>query len=192
MNYTRTLAVHTLDSPINVRLPEAEDLLSMDASALELMTDFHHNVPPMIEASTSVDEADELMQREHCTYKIVIDHAEQLRGIVTLLDIHSSLTLAASNATGLNRTELPVTEIMVPVEQLHGIAYSRLARAQVRDLVETMKTLSERFLLVLDDDSGRLRGLVSSRVLSRRLALPNMPFRPAQTISEIQAALGHH
>ena len=192
MNYTKTLTVEPLQSDLKVRIPDEDVMLSMDCSAMELLTDFAHSVPPMIESSTSVDEADHLMRREHCTYKIVIGSDEQFRGIVTLLDIHSSATMRATNKTGLSRNELAVTEVMVPRSDLHALRFSKFEKATVRDIVELLKSLGERFLLVIDDDTGSLRGLVSSRSVTRRLALPNMPFKPARTFAEIQSALSQH
>ena len=156
---------------------------------MELMSDFAHSIPPMIEASTSVEEADHLMRREHCTYKIVIGNEEEFRGIVTLLDIHSSATMRATTSTGLSRSELSVTEVMVPRSELHALRFSKFERANVRDILGLLQSLGERFLLVIDDDTGSLRGLVSFRSVTRRLALPNMPFKPARTFAEIQTAL---
>jgi CBS domain-containing protein len=191
MDLSRKMSVIALENTLRVRMPEPELMLSMDSPATELLSDFARSIPPMVEGSTPVDEVDSLMRREHCTYKIVISSDEQFLGIITSLDIHSSETMRATMRTGLPRNELPVTEVMVPRSELHGMLFSKFERASVGDVVGLLGSLGERFLLVIDDDTRVLRGLVSSRDVIRRLALPEIPIKPARTFSEIQAVLGH-
>lgn len=192
MNYVRTLQVMALESSLSVRLPEADKLLTNESPALELLTDFAHSIPPMLESGTSLADAEQLMRREHANLKIIIGQGEAFRGILTLLDIHSSRTLKMANAMKVERKDLTVADVMIPRNELHAIDQDTLASANVGQVAELLQALGERFLLVVDHANSVLVGLISARDLTRRLNVPDFVAGPAKSFSEIQAALAKH
>ena len=148
MNYIRNLQVMALESSLSVRLPEADKLLTNESPALELLTDFAHSIPPMLESGTSLADAEQLMRREHANLKIIIGQGESFRGILTLLDIHSSRTLKIANAMKVERNDLTVADVMIPRNELHAIDQDTLASATVGQVAQLLQELGERFLLV--------------------------------------------
>lgn len=189
MNAINKLEPVTLPAGVKVRQPEPEVLLSTNCPAMEILTDFEHSVPPMLEASTSVNNADQLMHREHCTMKLVIGQDEVFKGIVTYLDIHSSKLMQVATKTGISRNDLTVADVMIPRTQLHAVSFAKFEKATVGDVLALLESLDERYLLVMDYEAGVLRGVVSLRDLRRRLHLPETAAVRANSFADLQAAL---
>jgi CBS domain-containing protein len=189
MNHHKHLDVRALDGALRIRRPDPATPYTTDSPALELFTDFERNPPPMLESSTSVQDAEAFMLREHASFKLVIGHDEDFRGIITLLDIRSSKLMRIANATGIPRQELTVSDVMIPRQQLHMVTHSALQRATVGAVLAALERLGERYLLVVDDEDESLRGLFSAREIKRRLHLPDMAEVPGRSVAAIKAAL---
>lgn len=189
MTAETSLPTVSLSGALQVRLPEPAAMLTPESPAAELMTDFAHGVPPMIEGNISLGEADRLMRIEHCSYKVVVDANDQFRGIITLHEIHSAAALRAAEMSGVNHDEVPVEDVMLRRDDLHGVPYSALQQATVRDVVALMRQLAESFVLIVDDDSGALRGLIRTRDVMRCLNLTDVPLKPGRTFADLQSTL---
>ena len=189
MKHYRELETRPLGEAIQVRRPEPGELLNLNSRALDLLVDFSRNQPPMLESATSVDDAEATMRREHSGLKLVIGADETFRGIVTQLDIRSSKLMRIANATNIPRSDLTVADVMIPRSKLHAVDFRVFSTATVGAVLCTMQALGEQYLLVTEDDSNCLRGIISARDITRRLPLPDIDSGPARSLADIQAAM---
>jgi CBS domain-containing protein len=141
--------------------------IDLNSSAMLVFVDFELQQPFMLEQSTSVTEAAEIMRREHVRRKLVIDSEERLRGIVSMTDLISTKTMKAVNTTGLKQSELTVADVMVHKSSLQAISLEALQRASIGDALATMKEFGEEHLVVVEN--ACVRGLVSNTDIARVL-----------------------
>ena len=181
-----TVSVATIE---NIEQPVSDTLLNLQSPATEVFTDFSKNNPLMLEQSTPIKEALEMMKRSHVKLKLVIDSQESFRGIVSLADLLSVKTMQASQATRLHRDDLTVANIMTRRKDLHAIRYDGLASAKVGDLLATMKSFGDQHVLVVDTDKNSIRGLISARDIARRLHIPVSINARANSFAEVYQAI---
>ena len=181
-----TVSVATIE---NIEQPVSDTLLNLQSPATEVFTDFSKNNPLMLEQSTPIKEALEMMKRSHVKLKLVIDSQESFRGIVSLADLLSVKTMQASQATRLHRDDLTVADIMTRRKDLHAIRYDGLASAKVGDLLATMKSFGDQHVLVVDTDKNSIRGLISARDIARRLHIPVSINARANSFAEVYQAI---
>ncbi len=169
--------------------PVSSRPLDTDSPALEVLTDFNEQAPMMLEQSTPLDRAIDLMKRTHVKLKLVIDSDEAFRGVISLADLLSVKVLRASQATGLGRHELTVANVMIPRSALHAVDYRELEGARIGDLLSTMKNFGERYVLVVDSEDRSIRGMVAASDIARGLHMPIQIGERANTFSDIYAAV---
>jgi CBS domain-containing protein len=185
----RSLETTTLDAVAEIDRPQVKETLTLDDSASEVFIDFQLTMPPMLEADTSVNAAQFLMEREHATLKLVIGRDETFRGVITQVDICSSKLLRVCNATGIPRSELTVAEVMTPREQLHAVRMPAFMRASVGRVLDTLQRLGEQYLLIVDEESSRIRGLICARDITRRLHLRDIDSGRANSFVDLVSTL---
>lgn len=151
--------------------PAGENLIDSDSSAIQLMTDFENHFAQVVSVNTQIDQAEYQMRLAHVRLKIVVDHDKNFVGIVTASDI-SEEEIMKHVANGIARDELTIADFMQPRSQLLVLEYSELAKASVRDLVETLKQRQCQHALVADKDKVHLRGIISASDIARRLHIP--------------------
>jgi CBS domain-containing protein len=100
------------------RLPES---VTLESSALEVMTDLKKVPAQCIEPGAAVDEANAKMIREGVRLLFVTDGQDHLLGVVTATDILGRRLVQVMMARGVGREEVSVREIMTPREQLEAI-----------------------------------------------------------------------
>lgn len=190
MNEFNTLKTVGLGQVEEIQRPLTDDReVSLNSSAREVFTDFTLEPPFMLEESTPVNQAIEMMQREHVRRKLVIDSKERLRGVVSLADLMSSKVIRAIEATGLKRDDLTIASVMVHKDSLQGIELKEFEHARIGDLLRTMKQFGEEHLLVVDGTHQRLCGIVSTTDIARKLHQAVTIDERATTFSEIYSSI---
>lgn len=150
--------------------PEHSKELTGDSSALEVFTDFHKVKPLVIDAQTSAIDAEKLMLKAHVRLKIVVDADEQFLGIVSLQELNSQ-EMIKKISHGASREELLVIDFMKPKSELKAFSYSEMKKATINELVSALQKSGQQHCLVLDDDR-KIRGVISTSDIARRLSLP--------------------
>lgn len=189
MQTYKTLPTATLSDIGRIERPDRSRALTPDSPAMAVFTDFREQPPLLLEQSTPLEEAIELMKRTHEKLKLVIDSEETFRGLITLADLLSMKVMRASQATGLSRRELSVAEVMVPRSALHAVNYEDLAAARIGDLLSTMRDYGDRFVLVVDREARSIRGILSAGDIARGLHIPVQIGERANTFSDIYLAV---
>lgn len=151
--------------------PAGDNFIDSGSAALNLMTDFESHFAQVVSVNTQIDQAEYQMRLAHVRLKIVVDHDKHFVGIVTAADI-SEEEIMKHVANGMMRSEITVADLMQPRSQLMVLDYSELAKATVRDLVDTLKQRQCQHALVADKDKVHLRGIISASDIARRLHIP--------------------
>lgn len=185
MSRYRNLSTVALTQFDTIERPDHSRALTLDYPALEVFTDFRVQQPLMLEQTTPLEEAIELMKRTHEKLKLVIDAGETFRGVISLADLLSVKVLRASQATGLHRRDLTVAEVMTPREALHAVDYRDLAGARIGDLLTTMKNVGDSYILVVESDRRSIRGVLAASDIARGLQIPLHIGARANTFSDI-------
>ncbi len=190
MNEFNTLKTVGLGKIEDIQRPIAGDAeVGLDSSAREVFTDFNLEHPFMLEESTTVNNAIEMMQREHVRRKLVIDRNERLRGVVSLSDLMSAKVIKALEATGLKRDDLTIASVMVHKDTLQAVELKEFEHARIGDVLMTMKQFGEEHLLVVDAANDRLCGIVSTTDIARKLHQAVTIDERATTFSEIYKSI---
>jgi CBS domain-containing protein len=174
-----------------VERPEGELSLDLESPALKVFTDFKVRAPFMLEKSTQIDEAIEIMRRTHVKQMLVIDAQEAFRGVISLSDLLSVKVARAAASTGLKREDLGVAHVMTSRTDLHAVEYPTLTSAKIGDLLKTMESYGDHYLLVVDRQSSRLRGIVSATEIGRALHSPVSITARANSFAEICRVVQH-
>jgi len=173
----------------DIQHPEDVVTLDLHSPATAVFTDFTRQSPLMLEQSTSVVAAREMMKRTHVKLKLVIDSHEHFRGVITLEDLMSTKVMRGADQSGLRQHELTVAQVMTPRSALHGIDIRDLSSACIGDVLATMKKYGEQHVLVVDQQLGSIRGIVSANDIARRLHVPIVISEKANSFSDIYRAV---
>jgi CBS domain containing-hemolysin-like protein len=189
MEVFRKLKTVSMADIAAIEQPESVKSLNLHSPAEEVFTDFSKTTPLMLEQSTPIDEAVEMMKRSHVKLKLVIDSRELFRGVISLADLLSVKTMRAAQSTGMRRDELTVAHVMTRREDMHAISIKSLSSARIGDLLATMETFGDQHVLVVDPDARSIRGMISARDIARRLHIPVSINARANSFAEVYQAV---
>lgn len=164
LTYVSTKNTHGLTFPARV------ENINLYSSASTVFTDFNENAPRMIESNTRADELVRLMRKEHVRLKIVVDESNQFEGIISLEDL-SEEAFIKHIAKGFKRSEILVADLMRSKDDLLALSFTSLQKADIESLLFSQKDNFQQHLLVLDEESKKIRGLISSNDVARQLKL---------------------
>lgn len=166
-----------VDGPVLLPDPMASpgQLMSMQDPALPLMTDLRNGPTIAVEPTMQIDQALELMRSAAVRLCIVIDDSRHLLGAISAHDIQGDRPIRVMQAAGsdrrsASRRDLTVGEVMHPLSQMQVIGWRDAERASIGMIVEAMKLVGQRHLLVVETDKGlrrTLRGLFAASRIER-------------------------
>jgi CBS domain-containing protein len=151
--------------------PEAVEDISLETSALKFFTDFHDTKPRVIESSVSASDVNEIMLKSHINMEFVVTGDNHFLGIVSAEDIDNRKILLKVSE-GFKRDEIMITDMMIPKNELVALAFSELAKATIGDVIDMLKDSGHEHFLVIDQETNKIRGIISAREISRILHLP--------------------
>lgn len=164
-----------------------------DSPAIEVMTDLRLVAAATIEVETHVDVANQAMIARGVRSLLVVDHQGAVVGLVTARDILGERPMQAVRNRGVRHEDIRVRDIMTPREVIEVLSISDVLRADVGNVVETLKGSGRQHALVVDNDpiSGRqmVRGVFSASQVARQLGIPLHTTEVARTFAEIEAVL---
>jgi CBS domain containing-hemolysin-like protein len=173
----------------DIQRPAASRALSMHSPAMEVFTDFTRQQPLMLEQSTTIDGAREMMKSTHTRLFLVIDSQESFRGVISLDDLVSEHVMKVMVHSRLRLHELTVEQAMTPRDRLHAIDFAELQLANIGDVVATMKKFGERHVLAVDTQNCSLRGIVSAHNIARKMHEPVVINERAVSFSDFYRAI---
>ena len=185
-------------------LPEQ---VTMESSALDVMTDLTQLPAQTIEPEASVEEANAKMIRQGVRLLFVTDREARLLGLITATDILGGHVLQTMLARGVPRAEVRVHEIMTPRDHLEAIDMFDLRGAKVGHVLSTLKQSGRQHAIVIEVHeptfqerltmqqqpvvTQTVRGLFSVTQIARQLGLQPQSTELAVTFAELEALLAH-
>lgn len=172
-------------------LPEK---LTLDSPAIMTLTDFRHVPPLMIEPNVSLDWTLLRMKREGVRMFLVINHAEQVLGLITATDILGDKPMRLSHETGQRYQDVLVRDVMTPCMDLDVIEMIDVLKASAGNVLETLRLSGRQHAIVVDTlEDGRtaIRGVFSASHLARQLDIQIEFSQVPKSFSEIEEAINH-
>jgi hypothetical protein len=114
-------------------------------------------------------------------------------GLITATDIQGEKPQHLHRELNLRREEMVVRDIMTPYDRLEVIYLEDVLTATVGDIVATLRSVSRRHALVLDNDprSGRpaIRGIFSITQIGNQMGRVIDIAELAHTFAEVEMVL---
>lgn len=166
----KTLTYVSTKDVNNLIWPATTEDINIYSSALSVFTDFTAAGPRVIESSTRADELVQLMKKEHVRMKIVVDTDNHFIGVISLDDLSEDVFIKQV-ANGFKRSELMVADLMRAKEGLLALSYTSLKNSDIESLLFSQRHNLLQHLLVIDEDTKAIRGVISSNDVVRQLRL---------------------
>lgn len=166
--------------------------VTLEAPALQVMTDFEAVTAVIILSGDSLDEAHRRMIQRSVRLLLVVDQDRRVVGVITATDILGEKPMTVVAQRGIRREELLVRDVMTPHELLQVLELEDVRVAKVGHIVATLKHQGRQHALVVQrDTAGRqnVRGLFSSTQIARQLGVSIPTSETARTFAEIEAQL---
>lgn len=168
------------------------DRVSLEHSALDVLTDFDRITAVIILAGDTLDEAHRRMIQRGIRLLLVVDQDRRVVGVITATDILGEKPVQTLVERGIRREELTVRDIMTPQERLEVLHYEDVRVAKVGHIVATLQKSGRQHALVVDvsgDGRHTVRGVFSATQIARQLGIAIQTSQVAMTFSEIEATL---
>lgn len=166
----KTLSLYSVEAIDHLVQPTDFEGMTLNSPALTVVTDFKHNQPNIVAASTTARDALDMMQQEQTKLKLVVDHDAELVGLLHL-DQLSDQSIMRRIAFGDSRNDITVADLMRPRERIKALAYQQLQHCSIADVVNTLQSSGEQHCVVVDRESHQIRGVISAQDIARRLRM---------------------
>jgi CBS domain-containing protein len=168
-------------------------VVTLDAPALDVMTDLTRVKAATIAPTLSLKEARQAMIQQGVRLLFVVDQMPCIEGLITSTDLEGDRPLQQAARLGVTYPDLVVTDVMTGLSELDVIDFDELGQATVGQLVNTLKNVGRRHLLVVQrasrEAASRVRGVVSQTQIERQLGHAIDATEIASTFAEIQQVL---
>lgn len=173
-----------------IERPPQPIYLSLDAPALEVMTDFRSVRAVTVSPHVVIDDALERMKTSGVRMLLVSDERERVFGIITARDIQGERPVQLVREGGLSRAAITVEQLMTPAGQIEVIRFASVANARIGHVVATLHRLERQHALVVEEDArGRqtVRGVFSTSEIGKRIGRDlNEMVGSAHSLAELQ------
>lgn len=173
-----------LVQPISARV-------TLDSSALEVMTDLARVPAVSIHGSASLEAANGYMIARGVRSLFVVEHDGRVVGLITAADILGERAMRIAQARGAARGELVVADVMTPATEAVAFSLRDVAGAKVGHIIASMQQASRHHALVSESGEGgeRIRGIFSASEIARQLGEPVQIPDIATTFAEVEQVL---
>lgn len=172
--------------------PGTFERVSAASPAIRVMTSLRQVSAGTIRPDATIVEATQTMIARGVRLLLVVDRDNLVVGLITARDTRGERPVRLVHEQGGRFEDLQVRDVMTPRDAIDLIEIRDVMRAEVRDIVATLKDQGRQHALVADTDpiTGRIRicGIFSATQIGRQLGLPVQTFEVAKTFAEIQAA----
>ena len=168
------------------------ELVSLDSTALDVMTDLTRVTAVIIFAGDPIDEAHHRMIQRGVRLLLVVDQDRKVQGVITANDVLGEKPVQAAVQRGVPRSEIQVRDIMTPRAALQVLELADVNAATVGHVVATLKAAGRQHTLVVDRDvrgQKRIRGIFSATQIARQLGVAITTDAVVRTFADIEALL---
>jgi CBS domain-containing protein len=170
-------------------LPEK---VTLEDSAVQVMTDFESTTAIIILPADTVDEAHSRMIQRAVRLLLVVDENRSVLGVITATDILGEKPVQVAVERGSARGDIQVRDIMTPQEQIEVLDMAAVRGAKVGYVVATLSRAGRQHAIVVERDrhgGQTVRGVFSATQIARQLGVSMQTTEVARTFSEIEATL---
>ena len=161
------------DTPIAQIRPLAAAAVTLDSPALAVITDLTQVKAATTPPGASLAQAEQTMIHQGVRMLFVVSELPAIRGLITSTDLRGDRAVRIVQERGLHHDELCVADVMTEVSVLDAVDFDALERANVGNLVATLKRFGRQHLLVVQgataDTPRRVRGVISRTQIERQL-----------------------
>lgn len=182
-----TLSLFKTEPSDTLAWPHANEHLSLDSPAADVVADFAEHAPYRLSAATPAISILPLLKQSHVNAALVTDSNERFCGLITRDDV-SEARLLQLVASGTPREDIVAADCMQPRDSLHSVSFKEIQRAKVKDVLETLRASGQQQCLVTDQKNHEIRGLICARDIAELLNLHVDIAKPA-TFAELSRIL---
>ncbi|HEY9148555.1 MAG TPA: CBS domain-containing protein [Gammaproteobacteria bacterium] len=192
-NYT-SLPYHNLNNGVTYQRPPQRlpEKVTAESPATDVMTDFTKVAAITMGPCATLDAAEQRMIASGVRLLLVTDQSNAILGIITATDLQGDRPVKYLQEVGGKREDIYLRDIMTPADKIEVLYMVDVENAQVGNIVETMKRVGRQHALVIDLDDNKqhvVRGLFSTKQISKQLGINIDPTEVAKTFAELEAAL---
>jgi CBS domain-containing protein len=192
-NYT-ALPYHSLNSGTTYQRPPQRlpERVTADSQATDVMTDFTKVSAITMGPCATLEAAEQRMIASGVRLLLVTDQSNAVLGIITATDLQGDRPVKYLQEVGGKREDIYLRDIMTSTDRLEVLYMVDVENARVGDIVETMKRVGRQHALVLDLNEEKqqiVRGIFSTKQISKQLGVTIDPTEVAKTFAELEAAL---
>lgn len=190
-------SIKTISLPIEVEAthpPALPELIHLDDPVFSVFVDFQFQRPAMIWAKQSIDDALLEMKANNVHMLLVVDAQKHIIGIISSQALQGERPYKIIQEGRIKHSDIHVSSIMLPVDQILCMDYDTLKHAKIGNLVETFKKHQRHYALVTKTDGHgerHVQGYFSASRISRTLSLSTTAGNTLgdKTIQELQSML---
>ena len=189
----KTLSLSPLESNLSFCRPSmtyAEDVISLDAPAISVMTDLTRVSAVTASPMCTITAANERMIANGVRMLIITDQKDHILGLVTSSDINGEKPMGYIREVGGSHEEIVTRDIMTPKEKLEAMSMREIKNSTVGDVVETLKSVGRQHALVMNEETGRICGIFSSSQIIHLTGIPIDLSAKTGDFAELHTAIG--
>ena len=190
-------SIKTVSLPFDAGIahpPTLPELIHIDDSVFNVFVDFQIQRPITIWAKQSIDEAQLEMKANNVHMLLVVDNNKHVIGMISSQALHGERPYKIIQEGRVKHSDIHVSTIMLPIDQILCLDYDALKSAKIGNLVETFKKHQRHYALVIKTSShgeNHIQGYFSASRISRTLSFSTAAGNAMgeSTIQELQTML---
>ncbi len=165
------LSYHSLDEHSTYCRPPQllPDDVTADSPAVDVMTDFTKVAAITMGPCSTLDEAEKKMIASGVRLLLVVNHHNEVMGLVTLVDLHGERPVKYMQEVGAKREDVFLRDIMTSRQNIEVLDMTEVEKSRVGDIIDTMKLSHRQHALVMDGNA--VRGIFSTKTICNQLGL---------------------
>lgn len=191
----KNIAVKNLSEHCGLASPNPQyGDVDLNSIATKLMVDFTRTSAKTANASTTVNDALELMRINQVRALMIVEQSGEFSGVVTAMDLMGIKPMVYANEAGIPRTEVLVKNIMIPKNNLKALALDDIKKSTIGDVMQTLSALQSQHILVVDGEDTEMKicGLFSASDFKRALGITIDSTQVAHTFSDLERVINEH
>lgn len=189
------LTSHLLKAGSSFAMPTQvlQQNLTLNAPAINVMTDLRSISVVVVRAMTSMEKANAKMIRYGVRTLLVLDDADKVAGILTATDVLGEKPVRFLQQVGGTHADILVRDVMTIQRDLKVLVLDDVMKSSVGDILTTLKAAGRQHATVVEenaDGSQTVRGLFSATQIARQLGVQLKTAEVAKIFAEIEASIG--
>ena len=186
------LPAQRLSGAVRVFKPAPAKRVTLESSALDIMTDLRHSHVATIEPQASIELANVYMKQRGVRSLFVLNGDHTLQGVITATDILGEKPMRFNQDRKIKHSEIMVSDIMTPLNSLEAISIDEVQRAKVGHIIASLRDAGRQHTLIMDRDSDSntlICGIFSLTQIEKQLGQAIPLTEVAKTFAEIEATV---